>query len=146
MTLTSYVVESHRNRGSFEPDEDVVSENKWWRAFADLIFDAAPTEHMVIGALTLLSNSMQSGQSLPPFLPLPKPHELTQELLRLSAAKGNGVGILDLRNVEQFGYAEFAVIELCETHMRDDLEGLIRDVSGLVGFVDFGFPATTKIP
>jgi hypothetical protein len=112
-------------------------------AFTTLIAEVLPTEHMIISALALLSNSMRSGQSLPPFIPLPKPFELTHELIRLSVTNGGdddateSLGILDLRNVEQYGYAEFAVIQVCATHMRDDIDGIIRAVSELVGVVDF---------
>jgi hypothetical protein len=47
--------------------------------------------------------------------------------------------ILDPRNIEQPGYAEFAVLQVCTTLVCDDLEGLVRSVSGLVGVVDFSF-------
>jgi len=93
---------------------------------------------MTINALTLLSNSMLNGQSLPPYLPLPKPFELTAELMRITKEReGGGNGILDIDNVEQYGYAEFAVLEVCSTHLREDLEGLVQSVSSLVGVVDF---------
>ncbi len=54
------------------------------------------------------------------------------------AASGPG-GILDARNIEERGYSEFAVLQVCSTLICDDLEGLIKAVSGLVGVVDFSF-------
>jgi hypothetical protein len=41
--------------------------------------------------------------------------------------------------MEQPGYAEFAVLEICNTLICDDLEGLVRDVGKLVGVVDFSY-------
>lgn len=83
---------------------------------------------------------MRSGQSLPPFLPLPKPFDLTQQLIRLSTEKdSSGIGLLDMRNMEQYGYGEFAIIQVCGTYLRDDLEGLVRDVSTLVGVIDLSW-------
>jgi len=47
--------------------------------------------------------------------------------------------ILGPRNIEKPGYAEFAVLQVCTTLVCDDLEGLMEDVSRLVGVVDFDF-------
>ncbi|KAL2182041.1 uncharacterized protein P884DRAFT_190488, partial [Thermothelomyces heterothallicus CBS 202.75] len=61
------------------------------------------------------------------------------------ASRGGGrqdvalANLLNPRNLEQPGYAEFAVLQVCTTLVCDDLEGLVRAVSGLVGVVDFSF-------
>ena len=47
--------------------------------------------------------------------------------------------VLDARNMEQHGFTEFAVLQVCSTLVCDDLEGMIQAVSGLVGVVDFSF-------
>jgi len=123
------------------PDQGI--EKNWLSALGRLIREEVdPTAHMIIGTLSLLSNSVRTGQSLPPFLPLPKRFELTQQLLRMepvadSAEQDGGVQILDMRNVGQYGYTEFAVLQVCGTHLRDDLVGMVRLVEGLVGVVDF---------
>ena len=178
-----------------------AAEDEWIRQLAAVLADAAPAHHQIISTMTLLSNSLASGQSLPPFLPLPRPYELTRQLMALSSrhggkqhggglhsggapwpstaapggslfvarhmpsASGSGDperdtlghpisatstagsgghrssrrGILDARNMEQHGYAEFAVLQVCSTLVCDDLEGLVRAVSSLVGIVDFSF-------
>lgn len=41
--------------------------------------------------------------------------------------------------MEQKGYTEFAVLQVCSTLIVGDLEGLIATVGGLVGTVDFSF-------
>lgn len=174
-----------------------TTNREWMSALADVLDVLKPTHHTLLSTLTLLSNSLLSGQSLPPFLPLPRPYEMTRELMRLRqsaaaasfpGAGGSSVGtipeeediadggpirmvdsrtgrddnyaassyrghhrygdvkrdhavanILDPRNIEMPGYAEFAVLQVCTTLVCDDLEGLMRAVSGLVGVVDFGF-------
>ncbi|KAL7765026.1 hypothetical protein ACKLNR_002942 [Fusarium oxysporum f. sp. zingiberi] len=43
--------------------------------------------------------------------------------------------------LEQCGYAEFVAMQVCSTLVCDDLEGLVRVMSGLVGVMDFSFGA-----
>ncbi len=179
----------------------VSSTNReWLTALSEVLDVLRPTHHTILSTLTLLSNSLLSGQSLPPFLPLPRPYEMARELTRRrrrSAAAAAGIpeeeeeditdgapirivntrtgrdddddddyvndyyfssasrvrsrrgqryggdaamaNLLDPRNIEKPGYAEFAVLQVCTTLVCDDLEGLMRSVSGLVGVVDFGF-------
>ncbi|KAK3380468.1 hypothetical protein B0T24DRAFT_195720 [Lasiosphaeria ovina] len=147
----------------------ISSESKeWLDALAEVLSALEPAHHTILSTLTLLSNSLLSGQRLPPFLPLPRPYEMTRRLVNLgqpesfereSAAyddtlklgdlgpsgsrqtsSGNTVAsILDPRNMEQPGYAEFAVLQVCNTLVCDDLEGLMKAVAGLVGVVDFSF-------
>jgi hypothetical protein len=156
---------------------------EWLSALSEVLEVLKPTHHTILSTITLLSNSLLSGQRLPPFLPLPRPYEMTRQLMRLgqsapSAANPNEddddtadgapirmvntrtghedshptvrrrnggrrdttiANILDPRNIEQPGYAEFAVLQVCTTLVCDDLEGLMRAVSGLVGVVDFSF-------
>ncbi|KAK3952214.1 hypothetical protein QBC32DRAFT_145674 [Pseudoneurospora amorphoporcata] len=59
---------------------------KWDDQVAELVMTLEPTHHTILSTLTLLSNSLLSGQSLPPFVPLPRPYEITRRLIRLGAA------------------------------------------------------------
>ncbi|CAJ2506641.1 Uu.00g078270.m01.CDS01 [Anthostomella pinea] len=136
----------------------------WIDALAELLTDISPTQHTIISTLTLLSNALQSGHSLPPHLSLPRPYELTRQLESIEAAaarddsrfgsagtdsdgdsdgttktRRRGVVLLDARNMTQAGYAEFAVLQVCSTLVCDDLEGLVENVSQLVGVVDFSY-------
>ncbi|KAL5601517.1 hypothetical protein FOBRF1_009050 [Fusarium oxysporum] len=43
--------------------------------------------------------------------------------------------------LDQCGYAEFVAMQVCSTLVCDDLEGLVRAMSGLVGVMDFSFGA-----
>ncbi|EFW99806.1 hypothetical protein CMQ_124 [Grosmannia clavigera kw1407] len=214
----------------------------WLEALNELIRAIGPTHYTILSTLTLLSNSLLSGQSLPPYIPLPRPYELTRQLLALTDVdrpghSGNSAvvmasgstgrsrsgsapqpprrrnsiwsrhsnaeskkqhlaavkeaqkmkqkedtekpgrkkhsqtaawkdladdevntatglptlmrvptktasslsRVLDASNMEQTGYTEFAVLQVCSTLVCDDLEGMIQSVSGLVGVVDFSF-------
>lgn len=155
--------------------------------------EVSPLHTQVLSTLTLLSNSLMSGQSLPPYVPLPKPHEITRNLIGMpmkpkphhkgpaspaappsssssfssasssydeagqgsSSAAAAGLAppqeaqeqhhapeawsLLDARNMEQKGYTEFAVLQVCSTLIIGDLEGLTKTVGELVGTVDFSF-------
>lgn len=152
LTLMSYTL-TWRSRADQESPN-----NEWLRALKDVLNNISPTHHTILSTLTLISNSLQSGQSLPPFLPLPKPYELTKQLLKvgdgahISSASsmvggkpGEGpVHILDARNAQQRGYTEFAVIQVCGTLAIADIEGLVAAVKSLVGVVDFSFRVDTS--
>lgn len=47
--------------------------------------------------------------------------------------------LLDARNMEQQGYTEFAVLQVCSMLIVGELKGMIEDISELVGTVDFSF-------
>ncbi|GAB1320884.1 ER transporter 6TM N-terminal domain-containing protein [Madurella fahalii] len=197
-----------RSRGNLVPlvsrrSSSVPSATRLWAAaLSEVLAALRPTHHAIVSTLALLSNSLLSGQRLPPFVPLPRPHEVAGRLARLGRqstsaasasasspsssstdpeADGSGGGggpirmvdsrtgrddsypatagartragarnpgrsrdaaaasILDPRNMEQPGYAEFAVLQVCTTLVCDDLEELVKAVSGLVGVVDFSF-------
>ncbi|OAA63594.1 hypothetical protein SPI_03757 [Niveomyces insectorum RCEF 264] len=260
LSLIAYTVTWKPQHAPPRHDDDA-----WLRTLGDLIRNLGPTHYTILSTLTLLSNSMLSGQSLPPYIPLPRPYELTRQLLGVRrrpapsdgaanssgggggksqvqrrnsiwrrpswrssqaghdnpAGGGGGVGsttatavtpqglyerqdeegnvlsslpgagtttnntarrrtntsalgdrpnwhdladnevstatgaatlmriptrtatslgaALDARNMEQHGYTEFAVLQVCSTLICDDLEGMIQAVSGLVGVVDFSF-------
>lgn len=162
------------------------SDRAWMRLLDEAIEGVSPVHTQILSTLTLLSNSLQSGQSLPPFLPLPQPYEMIHHLLNAPARRqqerrggGNNPstqslfsttshglqrqdtrrtadsgaqaraqgpepepeawGLLDARNMEQQGYTEFAVLQVCSTLIIAELRGLITTVSDLVGTVDFSF-------
>ncbi|EFQ34474.1 hypothetical protein CGRA01v4_00096 [Colletotrichum graminicola] len=188
LTLISYTITWKPRDLPSTPSSE--SDRQWLRALNQVLASIEPTQHTILSTLTLLSNSLLSGQSLPPFMHLPRPNELTRRLLHLRgptpdqaiqrrgselehrlvtvhtrtgtevrpsgqtpsvfessespelaemmSSLGNG-SILDVRNVEQQGYTEFAVLQVCSSLVCDDLEGLVRSISSLVGVVDFSF-------
>lgn len=208
-TLMSYILTS-APKGPAE-----ASDRAWMRVLGEVIEVVSPVHTQILSTLTLLSNSLLSGQSLPPYLPLPEPYEMTRQLLRLpheeeeqrrrakstrsssssssssslseeeeeeGGGGGNTAGgeegeqeqqkkkekkkkttsktfssssveeeaqpdawnLLDARNMEQEGYTEFAVIQVCSMLVVGELAGLIRTMSQLVGTVDFSFRVVDK--
>ncbi|KAL1880044.1 hypothetical protein Daus18300_001407 [Diaporthe australafricana] len=194
-TLMSYVLTYLAPKGPAES-----SDKAWMHVLGEVFEDVSPVQNQILSTLTLLSNSLLSGQSLPPYLPLPKPYEMTRHLLSMPAetnfnsqqksgsgaarqssssssssassasssapSHNNAAGepsrhntsttnndstgsqkdkpleawsLLDARNMEQKGYTEFAVLQVCSTLIIGDLQGLIATVADLVGTVDFSF-------
>ena len=135
--------------GGSEPDGNdstrSPSDLLWLQALSRALHDVTPTQHAVVSTLALLSNSVRSGQALPPFLALPRPYELARQI----AGQGpEARALLSASNMEQPGYAEFAVLQVCSTLIYDDLRALIDAVTELVGTVDFSFkvePSETSL-
>ncbi|KAI0199723.1 hypothetical protein F4808DRAFT_206234 [Astrocystis sublimbata] len=149
------------------PGEDDANARAWRDALGVLLRSISPTQHGIISTLTLLSNALQSGHSIPPHLKVPRPYDITLELKNLDAAASNDSdssrtrarsdaslgllsmsakqrqqeihGLLDPRNMTQAGYAEFAVLQVCCLLVCDDLDRLVDSVSKLVGVVDFSY-------
>lgn len=144
------------------------SDKIWMHALGEVLDRIEPSHYAILSTLTLLSNSLFSCQSLPPLKPLLEPHRLTHQLLKidgirtrhgsfedLSMPRNNNHDfnvpgdvsrlnmevrqVLDVKNMEQRGYAEFAILRVCNALVCDDLRGLITSISGLVGIVDFSF-------
>lgn len=57
------------------------SDRAWMRALSEVLDNVNPVHTQILSTLTLISNALMSGQSLPPFISLPKPYELTRRLL-----------------------------------------------------------------
>lgn len=179
-TLMSYIL-------TWAPKGPVDESDKaWMHLLGEAIDGVKPLHAQMLSTLTLLSNSLLSGQSLPPYLPLPRSFELMRHLLDLgperpwsgpgeelaspSLASSPSYGVLrddrgrrttggaggtnrqpargpkpeawnllDARNMEQQGYTEFAVLQVCSTLIVGELRGLIDTVADLVGTVDFSF-------
>ncbi|KAI8625652.1 hypothetical protein F5Y19DRAFT_262256 [Xylariaceae sp. FL1651] len=68
----------------------------WLDALAVLLADISPMQNSIVSTLTLLSNALQSGHSIPPHLTVPRPYELTRQLEAIDAAttgnEANGGG------------------------------------------------------
>lgn len=189
-TLMSYILTN-----SSKTSED--SDKAWMRVLGEAVDGVSPVQTQILSTLTLLSNCLLSGQSLPPYLPLPRPYEMMYHLLSInppaqpnrrssarSLVSGSSLSLaqypsyvtlradtrrtdsnnnnkprglseegetdqevfepeawnlLDARNMEQQGYTEFAVLQVCSTLIIGELRGLIETVADLVGTVDFSF-------
>lgn len=126
--------------GSFNADADRQGD-RWWGALANVLQGEETTYHAVLLTLTLLSNSLRSGQSLPPItgrlIEAPKDG---QDLLSEHGNPGLNtvdIKILGSRNRRERGFAEFVVMQACGTLVSHEVQGLLRAVSRLVGVEDF---------
>ncbi|KAF3770583.1 hypothetical protein M406DRAFT_245783 [Cryphonectria parasitica EP155] len=74
-TLMSYIL-------TYAPKESVEeSDRAWRRVLGEVLDEVTPLHVQMLSTLTLLSNALMSGQSLPPLMALPKPYEMTRRLL-----------------------------------------------------------------
>ncbi|KAI0396932.1 hypothetical protein F5Y17DRAFT_417375 [Xylariaceae sp. FL0594] len=169
--LGSGTVECGKGGGEDKDHDHFINNSAWLDTLSDLLSDFSPTQHGIVCTLTLLSNALQSGHSIPPHLKVPRPYELTRQLEALNAAaaadaeaqaciEGSSHSRTDHTSNDaaadnndntnppspgtmspstQSGYAEFAVLQVCSTLICDDLEGIVKSVSKLVGVVDFSF-------
>lgn len=182
-TMMSYVL-------TWAPRVPEESDRAWMRLLSEVLDTVTPVHTQILSTLTLLSNSLLSGQSLPPYLPLPRPYEVMRHLLSLPAQNNQprdqpsalslfsshsidsspsygslrpelrkmqtdsgalpqeppprhlepeAWNLLDARNMEQQGYTEFAVLQVCSMLIVGELKGMVDTVGDLVGTVDFSF-------
>ncbi|TLS26424.1 hypothetical protein PpBr36_04939 [Pyricularia pennisetigena] len=175
LTLMSYT--ATRSPQTFTSQQDLDDEvaAEWTRTLRRLLDEVQPAHYSIVSTLALLSNSLLSGQALPPFVHMPPlygavtladgaqgrtssfggylhhrppPIATAAAAAAASAAMGekgrhcdcrNLSDLLDPKNVNQKGYTEYSVMQVCSSLIRDDLQGLVRAVEGLVGVVDFSF-------
>lgn len=84
-TLMSYVL-TYAPKGPIEE-----SDRAWMRALSEVLDEVTPVHVQILSTLTLLSNALMSGQSLPPLVALPQPYEMTRHLLSLPPEKPGSV-------------------------------------------------------
>lgn len=65
---------------SWDSKDEDLHDREWMGLLGEAFHGVAPLQHQILSTLTLLSNCLVSGQSLPPFMPLMKPYEVTRRL------------------------------------------------------------------
>jgi hypothetical protein len=126
MSLISYASRTYA-------DEDPEKSTEWSNAFRQLMISINPFSHEVVMLLSLLSFSVREGRPLPPYIPQPGPFSMSQTLESMDP------GILSVRNINEPGYAAFAVLQLAARCISADLDNLTKTVKELVGVLDFSF-------
>ncbi len=126
--------------GSSDADAD-TQDNRWWGTLANILRGVEPTYRAVLLTLTLLSNSLLSGLSLPPItgrlIEVPKDGQDSPSGHGNPGPNTVDISILDARKRKLRGYAEFVVIQACGTLVSHEVQGLLQAVSRLVGVEDF---------
>ena len=122
--------------------EDETAQYEWVRKLRRVVNEANLTSHTVTTLLSLLSASVSRGQALPPYLRTPEPYTMSKKLERLDN------DILSVRHIAQPGYASYAVIQIGNQCMIEDLKELLAGVKELVGELDFSFHivSTSDLP
>jgi hypothetical protein len=113
--------------------EDSADESDWLRDFRRFAGDMNITSHDITSCLCLVSASISNSQPLPPYLKLPRPHDLDS---RMEAVDPE---ILSVSHIAQPCYAAFAVLEIASTLIAEEMGHVVRLVKELVGEVDFSF-------
>ncbi len=86
-TLTNQPQDQRDPKEGRETEDD---SRGWIKALDQALSTLQPTHHTILSTLTLLSNSLISGQSLPALIPLPRPYGLTQRLMSLGSNRQRG--------------------------------------------------------
>jgi hypothetical protein len=132
MSLISYASIVYR-------DAEDGEGNKWKADFRKLLIVLNPVTHENVSTFSLLSASMLDSRPLPPYFPKPKPFALVSELEALDP------NILSIKNINEPGFAAFAVITLATRCIGIEIEELIDTVTELVGTMDFSvYPIDSK--
>jgi hypothetical protein len=124
MSLVSFASQAYT-------EVDPTGNTKWSDDFRRLMGTVQPTSHEITMVLTLCSAAIRSGEPLPPYVPKPKPFELTTRLEELDK------DILSVRHINEPGYAAFAVMQLSARCIALDVDRLLAAVRDLVGELDF---------
>lgn len=109
------------------------SDAVWTAHFKQLLTSVDSTTHDITSILSMLSNSMSSGQALPPYLKLLEPYHLAAKLEEMDH------DIMSIEHITEPGYAAFAVVQVASRCIVDDINQLVTLVKKLVGELDFSF-------
>lgn len=96
--------------------------SQWSNDFRKLIISVNSTSHHITSTLALLSSSLSNGQSLPPYLEMPKPFHLVKQLESIDQ------DLLSLRHINEPEYSAFAVIQICAQTVNQDVAKLTKFV------------------
>ncbi|KIV87338.1 hypothetical protein PV11_02891 [Exophiala sideris] len=106
-------------------------ESEWLRDFRRLTVQTTVTSHELTSTLCLLSASMHNAQPLPPYVRVPPPIHLADQLASIDP------GILSVQHIEEPCYAAFAVLEIASVLIMQETSNILAKVKELVGEVDF---------
>ncbi|KAI1624566.1 hypothetical protein EDD37DRAFT_417515 [Exophiala viscosa] len=115
---------------TFESKQD-GEESEWLRDFRRMTAETTVTSHELTSTLCLLSASMYNAQPLPPYVRVPPPIHLADQLA------GIDPGILSVQHIDEPCYAAFAVLEIASVLIMQETSAVLAKVKELVGEVDF---------
>ncbi|KAJ9604339.1 hypothetical protein H2200_011173 [Cladophialophora chaetospira] len=122
MALTAYSSQTFRTDGP---------ESEWLRDFRRITARSRLTSHELTSTLCLASASITNSQPLPPYLTVPHPIDIADQLAAIDP------GILSITHINEPCYAAFAVLEIASILIRQEMQAVLDRVRQLVGEVDF---------
>lgn len=129
-SLFNYMSLINFSAQEFETKQD-GEESEWLRDFRRLAAETNVTSHELTSTLCLLSASMSNAQPLPPYVRVPPPIHLADQLASIDPE------ILSVRHIDEPCYAAFAVLEIASVLIMQETSNCLAKVKELVGEVDF---------
>lgn len=124
MALTAYSSSTFTTNG--EGDE-----SQWLKDFRRITAKSRITSNELTSTLCLASASMTNSQPLPPYINIPHPIDLADQLAAIDP------GILSIKHIKEPCYAAFAVLEIASVLIMQEMVAVLAKIKDLVGEVDF---------
>jgi len=107
---------------SLVDENSISSDRSTWQLkdLSRLMGSLSATSQEITSTLALLSNSVMTGNPLPPYLMAPKPYQLSERLEKLDG------DILSFSHVAEPGYSAFSVMQIASSLVDDELGKLIE--------------------
>jgi hypothetical protein len=122
MALTAYSSHTFQSLGP---------ESEWLRDFRRVTARSRLTSHELTSTLCLASASVTNSQPLPPYITVPHPIDIADQLAAIDP------GILSITHIKEPCYAAFAVLEIASILIMQEMTAVLSKVRELVGEVDF---------
>lgn len=114
------------------------TESEWLSDFRRLTANASVTGHELTSTICLVAASVSNAQPLPPYVRVPPPIHLADQLASIDP------GILNVQHINEPCYAAFAVLEIASVLIMQETEAVLGKVKELVGEVDFSLHVSSS--
>lgn len=122
MALTAYSSLTFSSEGE---------ESEWLSDFRRVTAQSRLTSHELTSTLCLVAASITNSQPLPPYISVPRPIDIADQLAAIDP------GILSIKHIHEPCYAAFAVLEIASILIMQEMTAVLTKVRDLVGEVDF---------
>lgn len=132
-SLFNYMVLINYSSHAFSTDPSTAgtAESQWLKDFRAVTASSRITSHELTSTLCLVSASITNSQPLPPYIRVPHPVDLADQLGAIDP------GILSVKHIREPCYAAFAVLEVASILIMLEMHQVLNKVKELVGEVDF---------
>ncbi|KAK5216438.1 hypothetical protein LTR72_010612 [Exophiala xenobiotica] len=114
-----------------QAQDESESDSEWLSDFRRLTANARVTSHELTSTLCLVAASMANSQPLPPYVRVPPPIHLADQLAVIDPQ------ILSVQHINEPCYAAFVVLEIASVLIMQETAAVLGKVKELVGEVDF---------